>query len=363
MNTSPETPDAPAAMPAATAVAHANIALIKYWGKADDDLIIPVTPSLSLTLDALYTTTTVRFGRVDADTATLDGEPVTGKAMARIVALLDLVRERAGITARAEVTSVNTVPTAAGLASSASGFAALAGAAAAAAGLDLPDRELSRLARRGSGSASRSVFGGLAVWHAGTDDASSYAEPVDDPTDLASKLAMVVLVLDAGEKSVSSREGMARTVRTSPDYRPWVDAHAGHLATALSAVKAGDLEQLGAVAEENAAGMHGTMRSAVPPVDYLTDQSRAALAAVRAAREAGLPAWATMDAGPNVKVLTSAERADEVEAWLRGRLAADVPGLSTVVAGSGPGLVVTRETDAGTDAGTDAETETGESDR
>lgn len=328
---------------AATATAHANIALIKYWGKADDDLIIPVTPSLSLTLDALYTTTTVRFGAVQEDTATLDGETVTGKALARIVGLLDLVRERAGIDLAAGVTSVNTVPTAAGLASSASGFAALAGAAAAAAGLDLTDRELSRLARRGSGSASRSIFGGLAVWHAGTSDETSYAEPVADPTGLAERSAMVVLVLDAGEKSVSSREGMARTVRTSPDYRPWVDAHAGHLAGALAAVEAGDLARLGEIAETNAAGMHATMRSAVPPVDYLTDDSRAALQAVRDARGAGLPAWATMDAGPNVKVLTSAEQAVEVETWLRDRLAASGVRVDTVVAYAGPGLAVTRE--------------------
>ena len=334
----------------ATAVAHANIALIKYWGKADDELIIPVTPSLSLTLDALYTTTTVRFRDAAetadadaADVATLDGEPVTGKALDRIVELLDLVRERAGITQRAEVTSVNTVPTAAGLASSASGFAALAGAASAAAGLDLSDRELSRLARRGSGSASRSIFGGLAVWHAGTDDTTSFAEPVEDPTGLADKLAMVVLVLDAGTKSVSSREGMRRTMQTSPDYRPWVDAHAGHLASAMEAVKDGDLERLGAVAEINAAGMHDTMMSAEPPVEYLTDQSRAALAAVRAAREAGLPAWATMDAGPNVKVLTSAARAEEVGDWLRERLATAAPALKTVVAYAGPGLTVTTQ--------------------
>lgn len=334
---------------AATATAHANIALIKYWGKTDDDLIIPVTSSLSLTLDSLYTTTTVRFGtrsvtRAGADTATLDGEEVTGRALGRIVTVLDLVRSRAGTDMFAEVTSTNTVPTAAGLASSASGFAALAGAASAAAGLDLSARELSRLSRRGSGSASRSVFGGLAMWHAGTDDESSYAEPVPDPTGLADRLAMVVLVLESGPKTVSSREGMLRTVQTSPEYRPWVEAHAGHLATALAAVEAGDLGMLGAVAEENAAGMHGTMRAAVPPVEYVTGQSRAALAAVRTARREGLPAWATMDAGPNVKVLTSADRAGEVDARLRELLARDVPGLRTVVARSGPGLEISRVT-------------------
>lgn len=336
------TDSTPAAM-SATAVAHANIALIKYWGKADAELILPVTPSLSLTLDALYTTTTVTFGaEPGTDTATLDGEPVTGKAMARITALLDLVRQRAGIAAAAQVTSVNTVPTAAGLASSASGFAALTGAAAAAAGLDLDDRELSRLARRGSGSASRSIYGGLAMWHAGSDDESSYAEPVDDLTDLASSLAMVVLVLNAGEKFVSSRDGMAHTVETSPEYWPWVESHKNDLAGALEAVAAGDLATLGEIAERNAAGMHRTMQTAVPPVDYLTDASRAALAAVKAAREAGLPAWATMDAGPNVKVLTTADKVGDLDAWLKNHLADTVPGLSTVIARSGEGMVVTR---------------------
>lgn len=350
--------DASPAGMSATATAHANIALIKYWGKADKDLIVPVTSSLSLTLDALYTTTTVNFGEAGADgadtdgvdgadsaaadSATLDGETVTGKALGRIVTLLDLVRERAGISTPAQVTSVNTVPTAAGLASSASGFAALAGAAAAAAGLDLSDCDLSRLARRGSGSASRSIYGGLAQWNAGIDDASSYAEAVDDPTDLASKLAMVVLVLNADEKSVSSRDGMRHTVETSPEYWPWVEQHAEDLTAARAAIAEGDLATLGSIAEANAAGMHRTMQAAVPPVDYLTDASRAALAAVRDACEAGLPAWATMDAGPNVKVLTTADKAVEVDAWLRDRLASEVPELSTVVAYTGPGLGVTR---------------------
>lgn len=333
----------------ATATAHANIALIKYWGKADDRLILPRTSSLSLTLDELYTTTTVRFldgaDEGEGDRATIDGEPVTERALARIVALLDLVRERAGISAPAEITSLNTVPTAAGLASSASGFAALAGAAAAAAGLSLEPRELSRLARRGSGSASRSIFGGLAIWHAGTDDASSYAEPVGigaDGDDFAAQLAIVVLVLDAGQKAVSSREAMRRTVQTSPEYEPWVRRHADQLTEALDAVAHHDLARLGKVAEANALGMHATMRAATPSVDYLTDASHAALRAVREARAAGVPAWATMDAGPNVKVLTSADQAEALAVWLRERLAPSVPNLRTIVTHSGPGVSVTR---------------------
>lgn len=330
----------------ATATAHANIALIKYWGKADEALIIPRTSSLSLTLDELYTTTTVEFGGEGAegtggtDHATLDGAPVTGRAMERITAFLDIVRERAGIRGAAQVASVNTVPTAAGLASSASGFAALAGAAAAAAGLDLDDRDLSRLARRGSGSASRSVFGGLAVWNAGTDDATSYAEPVAGGQSFSDRLAIVVLVLDDGPKGISSREAMRRTVDTSPDYEPWVAHHARHLADARAAIADGDLERLGEATEANALGMHATMRGAVPPVDYLTAASRAAVQTVQAARDAGFPAWATMDAGPNVKVLTSAEQAEALNSWLYDRLAPATPGLRTLVTHAGPGLTV-----------------------
>ena len=333
---------------AATATAHANIALIKYWGKANEELILPRTSSLSLTLDELYTTTTVRFldDEQDAwDRAILDGEPVSGRPMERITALLDIVRERAGISAPAEVTSLNTVPTAAGLASSASGFAALAGACAAAAGLDLGTRELSRLARRGSGSAARSIFGGLTIWHAGEDDASSFAEPLEgaaDGTDFADDMSLLVLVLNAGHKAVSSREAMRRTVRNSPLYEPWVRQHADQLSAALEAVAHRDLARLGEAAEANALGMHAAMAAATPSVDYLTEASHAALEAVRDARAAGFPAWATMDAGPNVKVLTNVEHAKALEARLRGTLEQSVPGLHTIVTHSGPGVKVTQ---------------------
>ena len=403
---------------AVTATAHANIALIKYWGKANDELIIPRTSSLSLTLDELYTTTTVRFLRdcadgfgrhedgagldwqgggrshtesageednaarqdsatsavgqgllagslngdetgLDAsiggkaavvatnqqDRATLDGKPVTGRPMERISTLLDIVRELAGISAPAEVTSLNTVPTAAGLASSASGFAALAGAAAAAAGLDLSEKELSRLARRGSGSASRSIFGGLAIWNAGHDDESSYAEPLEAGVDggaFASELALIVLVLNAGPKAISSREAMRLTIETSPEYEPWIRQHANHLAEARAAVAERDLTRLGEAAEANALGMHAAMRASTPSVNYLSEASHAALRAVRDAREAGFPAWATMDAGPNVKVLTSTEPAEALNVWLRDRLDGSVPGFRTIVTHAGPGLKVTR---------------------
>jgi diphosphomevalonate decarboxylase len=289
----------------ATAVAHANIALAKYWGKRDEALALPATSSLSLTLDAFHATTTVTLDpSAGEDTGVLDGRPMSDGEVVRVRRFLDLVRSLAGSAVHASVTSVSTVPTGAGLASSASGFAALAGAASAAYGLDLDPRALSRLARRGSGSAARSVFGGLVVWHAGTDDASSFAEPVPGgEAGGALDPAMAVVVLDAGPKSVSSRVAMRRTVETSPFFPAWTEVTERDVALMLDAVAAGDLATLGELAESNALRMHATMLGARPPVRYWTAHTLAVLDQVLALRADGLPCWATIDAGPNVKVL------------------------------------------------------------
>ena len=329
----------------AVAKANVNIALIKYWGKRDEQMILPYTSSLSLTLSDLYATTSVHFDEsLSADFVTLDGSalPTDDSTRLRVVAMLDLVREKAGISTKAKVVSHNHVPIAAGLASSASGSAALAAAASYAAGLDLTPRELSRLARRGSGSACRSIFGGFVLWNKGEDDETSYAEPIADlfadplsepaePADshlpaslLAQKNlnpAMIVVTLDSSKKPISSRTAMRRTVETSPAYMPWVEQSKKDLARALDAIRVGSIEQLGEVMEQNSLGMHETMRKANPPVNYLTDKTYAVLNAVRSMRECGWPVWATMDAGPNVKVLTDADCAARAAEELRGRVA------------------------------------------
>lgn len=341
----------------AVAKANVNIALIKYWGKRDERLILPYTSSLSLTLSDLYATTSVHFDEsLTADCVTLDGSelPTDDSTRLRVVAMLDLVREKAGISTKAKVVSHNHVPIAAGLASSASGSAALAAAASYAAGLNLTPRELSRLARRGSGSACRSIFGGFVLWNKGEDDETSYAEPIADllaetadkplsasisaslsaslsasiPASLSSSLsapknlnpAMIVVTLDRSKKPISSRTAMRRTVETSPAYMPWVEQSKKDLACALDAIRVGSIEQLGEVMEQNSLGMHETMRKANPPVNYLTDKTYAVLNAVRSMRECGWPVWATMDAGPNVKVLTDAGCAVRAAEELRGRV-------------------------------------------
>lgn len=322
----------------ATAVAHPNIALIKYWGKRDQRLVLPWTSSLSMTLDLFATTTRVRLDPgAGHDTAALNGEPATGETLRRITAFLQLVRETAGSGRRAVVDTENTVPTGAGLASSASGFAALAVAAAAAYGLDLDATALSRLARRGSGSAARSVFGGFAVWHAGADtgtaaeaDLGSYAEPVPaadfDP-------ALVVAVVNAGPKAVSSREAMRRTVDTSPLFRPWAASSEDDLADMRAALRRGDIDAVGEIAERNALGMHATMLAARPAVRYLSPATVTVLDSVLQLRHEGIAAYSTMDAGPNVKVLCRRADAERVAGAVRDA----VPDGTVLIAGPGPG--------------------------
>lgn len=307
----------------ATAVAHANIALVKYWGKRDATLMLPAASSVSLTLDAFRTTTTVELVGSGQDEVFLDGEGLTGAAHTKVVRFLDLVRSQVSPekAARAAlVRSVNEVPTGAGLASSASAFAALAGGAARAYGLDLDRRDLSRLARRGSGSASRSIFGGFVQWHRGdlaspeAGDATSYAEPL--PAAPGLEVAMVVVVLNAGPKKIGSREAMAHTVETSPYFPAWADHTERDAAEAAEAIADGDLPRLGEITEASAMRMHATMLAARPAVRYLAPASLEVLDQVAALRESGTGAWATMDAGPNVKVLCAASDAQAVAAAL-----------------------------------------------
>lgn len=311
------------------AVAHPNIALVKYWGKRDEALILPDTGSLSLTLDVFPTTTAVTLAPdAAADEIVFDGAVATGSAAARITEFLDLVRERAGTAARAQVDTRNSVPTGAGLASSASGFAALAVAAADAYGLALTERELSRLARRGSGSACRSIIAGAAIWHAGTDDASSYAESVAGP-----ELGMVIAVVDAAAKAVSSREAMRRTRETSPYAHAWVRATELDLAAMQRAFAAGDVTAIGELTESNALRMHAAIMGSRPPIRYLAPQSIALFDAAARLRAEGLDAYATADAGPNVVFLCQAA---DVEA-VRDRLTAHFPADRLIAAHAGPG--------------------------
>ncbi|MDP2343363.1 MAG: diphosphomevalonate decarboxylase [Deltaproteobacteria bacterium] len=302
-----------------TAWAHTNIALVKYWGKRPSaGLNLPAVGSLSLTLDRFGTETTVELA--DDDTFALDGHDVDAGEAKKVFRFLDRVRAMAGRSEKARVTSTNHVPTAAGLASSASAFAALAMAATRAYGLALDDRGLSILARQGSGSAARSIFGGFVIWHRGErdDGEDSCAEPLTTSLDVR----LVVVRTGTGKKETGSTDGMEHTASTSPYFRAWVETHAQDLLDAQQALKSADLPRLGEVMEHSTLKMHATTLAARPGFFYFQPTTIAVLQAVKTLRAGGTGAWATMDAGPHVKILCSPDDAAAVAA-----LAAQVPGV------------------------------------
>lgn len=317
-----------------TAVAHANIALAKYWGKADEAKNLPAVPSLSLTLDALRTKTSVEFDASLADDeVSLDGRVARDKERRRVVRLLDEIRKLAHVDAKARVESENSFPTAAGLASSASGFAALALAATAAAGLDVSRERASALARAASVSAARSLYGGYVELPARAE----FAVPVAPGSHFP--LAMVVALTRAGEKSVGSTEGMLRTARTSPYYPAWVNQAQASCDRIKKAVLERDLDTLGPAVEASALAMHASMFAADPPIVYMSPTTVAVMERVRELRAAGIPAYYTMDAGPHVKVVTLPERASEVAVALKA-----VAGtLDVIQCGPGPDASVEDE--------------------
>jgi diphosphomevalonate decarboxylase len=297
------------------AEARINIALIKYWGKAPakrpEDRNLPAVPSLSLTLDGLGTKTTVRFApELDDDRIVLDGNPLSGREMERCRPVLDHLRAQADVSASFCVESENTVPTAAGLASSASGMAALAAAVARCCGLDLSPEELSAVARLGSGSASRSIFGGWVVWDGPTARSVASREHWD--------LALVVAVIHRGRKPIASRDAMNLTARTSPFYAPWVESARGTYDNACQAVASRDLPALIEAMELSTMRMHGSSMGANPPILYWKPASLSAIEAVVELRAEGVTCGWTMDAGPNVKVLCRRSDSAQVQAHLAG---------------------------------------------
>jgi diphosphomevalonate decarboxylase len=324
----------------ALAEANTNIALVKYWGKNDPTLNLPAVPTRTeVELDP----------SLDADVLWLNGAETLGEPLTKVSRHLDRVALALLGTAerpRARIRTGNNFPTAAGLASSASAFAALTvaaaaaltgGAAATAGQFDFDRAELAMLARQGSGSAARSLFGGLVVLGVGTPgqvhsaQASQLLAGSDWP-----ELRLVIGVVSEKAKDTSSTIGMNHTAATSPYFAPFVAAAPADLLAATQAVLARDLERLGAVAERSALRMHASAMAADPGVVYLRGSTLEGLHAVRALRQHGVAAFFTCDAGPHPKALTTAADADAVAAAL-----AAVPGVQrTLVARPGEGARV-----------------------
>lgn len=299
-----------------TALAHSNIAFVKYWGHLDPSLNLPANPTLSVNLSGLDTRTTVEFDPdLAADELVIDGMPASPQATRRVSAHLDHIRILAGCKTFARVVSQNSFPAGAGLASSASAFAALTLAATAALGLALSEAELSALARRGSGSASRSVPGGFVEWVQGEDHHSSFARSIAPPEHWG--LCDCIAIVDAGHKRVGSSEGHARA-QSSPLHQARVADIRARLDLCKAAILNRDLTTLGEIMEADAVMMHAVAMTSRPPIYYWTPATLRVMRAVVDWRAQGLPVYYTIDAGPNVHCLCESRYADEVKTRLTG---------------------------------------------
>ncbi len=308
----------------ASAIAHPNVALIKYWGKADVAANLPAVGSLSVTLGALCTETTVEFDAgLKRDTLVLDGREAPGEH-GRLTACMEALRALAGHTGYAAVTSGNDFPTGAGLASSASGYAALVTAAAAALGIDPHDPRLIDIARIGSGSAPRSLFGGIVLLTVAAG--GTVCRPLLAPAEWP--LAVAVAVTTEGPKAVTSRDGMEQSRLTSPFYSAWIADHANDLDAAVRCVGDRDFFALAALAEYNCLKMHSVMLTTRPALMYWSPVTLACMQRVAALRADGVPVFFTVDAGPQVKAVCLPEALAEVVGALH-----DVPGVVRVIAG------------------------------
>jgi diphosphomevalonate decarboxylase len=308
----------------AVAKACANVALVKYWGKRDAIANLPAVGSISLTLAGLEAIARVGPGRPARFSSA--GEGIGGTAGARMTGFLDWLSNAYGDGIELSADIEANFPVAAGLASSAAIYCAVATAALSSVGARVSRCELSGIARRGSGSAARSVFGGLVEWHRGerTDGTDSHAEPLLGPAEW--DIGMAVAVLDEGKKKTSSRDAMEHVAATSPLYTAWVDAQDPDLVAMRAAIAARDLAAVGRITEENTLRMHAITLAARPPVIYWQPATLRVMHAVHAMREDGIPAFFTMDAGPQVKVLTAGSEL----AMVCERLAA-LPGVVRVL--------------------------------
>lgn len=315
-----------------TAKAHSNIALVKYWGKQDAGLKLPQNSSVSIALNDAYTLTTVEFDeKYKEDVVEMKGDTFSEKEKTKVSKQLDLVRKIAGIETRAKVVSKNNFPKAAGMASSASGFAALSVAAAKAAGLELSERELSIIARTGSGSASRSVPGGVAVWHTAEKSEESYAERIEFPSDWKIRV-LLVMAEDKSAKKIGSTEGMALTVKTSPYYKLGVKEAEKDIERIKEAMGRGDWSAFGKVIEDECYRLHTMCMTTTPNILYWRGVTVEVFQALYKLREEGVEAFFTVDAGPHVHVIAKEEDVERVKEELN-----KLSGVGTIIeTGVGP---------------------------
>ena len=319
----------------ATAIAHPNIAFIKYWGNRDDMMRLPSNGSISMNLEALYTRTTVTFSTdIRHDTVKINGKRADSSTMFRIEDWLDdlicylyhknWLKDAPG---NVEIISENSFPTGAGIASSASAFAALTLAVFGALGIETDEAALSYWARHGSGSACRSIPEGFCEWVTGSNE-NSYAYSLAPASHW--DLVDLIAVISGKHKKVVSSKGHW-TADTSPFQEQRVYTAPQRIAVCRQAILEKDFNALAKVSEKDMLMMHSVMMTQDPPLFYWEGPTIRVIKAVREWREEGLECFATIDAGPNVHVICTGRSAPAVRERLE-----KISGIREILS-SGPG--------------------------
>ncbi len=307
-----------------TAIAPANIAFIKYWGKADEVLRTPLNDSVSMNLSEAFTTTTVEtLPDGMSDTVTFLGEEQHPDEERRVLGAVDRIRREAGMSDRVRIVTRNSFPKGIGAAASASGFAALTLAVYGAFGIRRTEKELTIAARLGSGSACRSIPDGFVLWEKGESSDTSFARSLY-PHDYWDLMDILVIV-DPTRKKVSTSAGMEQ-VRTSPYWKERVASVPDRVKRLLDAFEQKDIHALGAVIEEDCLSMHHVMQTQEPPLDYFNGMTRTLMELVPQWRAGGIAVFFTIDAGPNVHLISESRSVSDVTRRLEG-----VKGIRSVI--------------------------------
>lgn len=314
----------------ASAKAHPIQGLIKYHGLRNEALRIPFHDSISVATSPTMTHTTIEFGTYDSDSASIDGVETSDRQMKRILAVVDAVRRRAGIDDRFRMESVNNFPSNVGLGASASGFAALALSACEAAGLKLSPEEVSVIARRGAGSAARSVTGAFSLWKTGFEDGDSYSYQIA-PEDL--QMGIVVALIPAHKFTDDAH----KDVLESPFFHSRLAYIHGAIAEMKSAIKRKDIAEIGRLAEKDSLILHGITMTGVEELILWRPETVKVILEVKRMRSEGLPAFFSIDTGATVYVNTAPENVPAV----RDRIQA--LGIETIECGVGGPAVVTND--------------------
>jgi len=328
----------------ASAIANPNIALVKYWGKRNKELMLPNNGSISMTVSDMTTHTTVDFDeKYENDVLIINGEemrPGQEDYDDYMGAFMKVVREMTGNQTKVKVVSKNTFPTAAGLASSASGFAAVALAVSKALGLPTDPKSISMLARRGSGSASRSASGGFVEWHRGEleDGSDCFAEQIAPPEHW-SEFRMVTVITTTKEKKVKSRAGMKQTVANCPYYSSWLETVNDDLDKIRQGILDKDFTAVAKTAEMNCLKMHATMITTDPPIIYWNPVTMRVIHSVMDWRDEGMETYFTIDGGPQVKIMCLEKDVEEIQRHLQ-----EIEGIEQVlICKPGEGARLTEE--------------------